>query len=271
MAYPHSRNPFADDDDEEETAGSRSRGGGGFNFDDEPPESNMTEAERRQRYLQQEVMRTAQSAVDSSHRSLGLLYEAEKVGTDTAEELMRQGEALKRTERMVDGMEQDLRTSQRHINSIKSVWGGLVNYFKAKPEPAKPPPTKDQPTGYQANSKLQNALSESKQQEDKYEASHPNLRKLDTSGFGASASSDPEPPSSSQNGYPSQNRHLKAAHQKLDNNLDEMSLGLSRLKNLGLGLQNEIEDQDVALDSLLNKVDSMDGRIGSTNRQLKKL
>lgn len=85
MAYPHSRNPFADDDDEEETAGSRSRGGGGFNFDDEPPESNMTEAERRQRYLQQEVMRTAQSAVDSSHRSLGLLYEAEKVGTDTAE------------------------------------------------------------------------------------------------------------------------------------------------------------------------------------------
>lgn len=266
MAYPKTHNPFADDDEEEETAGSRSRGG--FNFDDEPPESRMTEAERRQHYLQQEVMRTAQSAVDSSHRSLGLLYEAEKVGTETAEELMRQGEALKRTERMVDNMEQDLRTSQRHINSIKSVWGGLVNYFKAKPEPPKPVP-KDQPTGYQANSKLQNALSNSKQQEDKYEASHPNLRKLDTAGFGASASSNDTP--SSQNGYPSQNRHLKAAHQKLDDNLDDMSLGLSRLKNLGLGLQCEIDDQDVSLDSLLNKVDSMDGRIGSTNRQLKKL
>ena len=52
---------------------------------------------------------------------------------------------------------------------------------------------------------------------------------------------------------------------------DDMSLGLSRLKNLGLGLQSEIDDQDVALDSLLNKVDNMDGRIGSTNRQLKKL
>lgn len=65
---------------------------------------------------------------------------------------MRQGEALKRTERMVDNMEQDLKTSQKHINSIKSVWGGLVNYFKAKPEPPKPA-SKDQPTGYQANSK----------------------------------------------------------------------------------------------------------------------
>lgn len=30
--------------------------------------------------------------------------------------------------------------------------------------------------------RLQNALAESKQQEDKYQASHPNLRKMDTSG-----------------------------------------------------------------------------------------
>ncbi len=30
--------------------------------------------------------------------------------------------------------------------------------------------------------RLQNALTESKQQEDKYQASHPNLRKLNTSG-----------------------------------------------------------------------------------------
>lgn len=246
--------------------GSRARGG--FNFDDDPPESRMTEAERRQRYLQQEVTRTAQSAVDSSNRSLGMLYEAEKIGTETAEELMRQGEVLKRTERMVDNMEQDLRTSQRHINSIKSVWGGLVNYFKAKPEPPKTTQPRDQPTGYQANSRLQNALDESKQQEDKYQASHPNLRKLDTSGFGASPATDDL--SANQNGY-SKNKHLRAAHQKLDDNLDDMSLCLGRLKNLGLGLQSEIDDQDVSLDSLLNKVDNMDGRISSTNRQLKKL
>ena len=64
---------------------------------------------------------------------------------------MRQGEVLKRSERMVDNMEQDLRTSQRHINSIKSVWGGVVNYFKAKPDPK--PPQREQPVGYQANSK----------------------------------------------------------------------------------------------------------------------
>ncbi|KAJ7993870.1 hypothetical protein DPEC_G00259180 [Dallia pectoralis] len=256
MAYAKSLNPFAEDDEEEEPQ-SRSSGG----FDD----GGMSEADRRQKYLQQQVMKTANSAVDSTQRSLALIYESEKMGTETAEELMRQGEALKRTEKMVDNMDQDLKTSQRHINSIKSVWGGLVSYFKPKPETTKTP---EEPANYQASSKLQNAMSHSKEHEDKYQASHPNLRKLDTGGFGATASVDDK--SLSQNGYPA-NDHLKAAHHKLDNNLDEMCLGLSRLKNLGMGLQSEIEDQDVSLNNLLGKVDKMDLKINKTNEQLKKL
>lgn len=46
---------------------------------------------------------------------------------------------LQRTEHMVDKMEQDLKTSQRHINNIKSVFGGFINYFKSKPAEAVPP------------------------------------------------------------------------------------------------------------------------------------
>lgn len=53
---------------------------------------------------------------------------------------------------MIDNMEQDMRTSQRHINTIKSVWGGMVNYFKGKPEPPKPA-QKDQPVSYEANTR----------------------------------------------------------------------------------------------------------------------
>lgn len=79
MAYPKSHNPFADDDDDEDFKPKRRE------FDDDPSERGMSEAERKQRYLQQEVMRTAQSAVDSSYRSLGLIYESEKMGVETAE------------------------------------------------------------------------------------------------------------------------------------------------------------------------------------------
>ncbi|KAF7200654.1 synaptosomal-associated protein 29 [Nothobranchius furzeri] len=259
MAYPKSHNPFADDEEEE-----------GFkpknrDFDGEADDSGLSDAERRQRYLRQEVMRTAQSAVDSSHRSLGLIYESEKMGVETAEELVRQGEALKRADKMLEGMDQDLKTSQKHINSIKSVWGGLVNYFKGKPD-AKPTP--EEPKAYETNERLQKAMSSSREHEDKYQASHPNLRKLETGGFGAASSLDSG--SSGQNGYP-QNSYLKEAHHTLDKNLDEMSFGLSRLKNLGLGLQSEIEDQDDSIDSLMNKVDKMDLKITNTNQQLKNL
>lgn len=52
---------------------------------------------------------------------------------------------------------------------------------------------------------------------------------------------------------------------------DEMCSGLSRLKNLGLGLQSEIESQDDSIDALLNKADKMDARIHNTNQQMKKL
>lgn len=53
--------------------------------------------------------------------------------------------------------------------------------------------------------------------------------------------------------------------------LDEMCGGLARLKNLGLGLQSEIDSQDDSIGSLLNKVDKMDVKISSTNQQIKKL
>ncbi|XP_046726844.1 synaptosomal-associated protein 29 isoform X1 [Silurus meridionalis] len=257
--YPNFHNPFANDNEEHATTAAKS-----FNYDkDDKDESTMNPEDRHQRHLEQEVMRTAQSAMESSSRSLSLIYDSEKIGRETAEELICQGEALKRTEKMVDNMTQNMKTSQKNINSIKSVWGGLVNYFKGNSETRSP--QKEQLPVYEASSRLQTALADSREHEDKYEAIHPSLRKLDPIGFRASFDNG-----SSQNGH-SKNRHLKAAHQHLDNNLDEMSKGLSRLKNLGLGLQSEIDDHDVLLDTLQNKVDSMESKISSSNRQLKNL
>lgn len=79
--YPNAHNPFADDDEEHATPAAR-----GFNFNDsDEEESTMNPVDRCQRQLEQEVMRTAQSAMDSSNRSLCLIYDSEKIGTETAE------------------------------------------------------------------------------------------------------------------------------------------------------------------------------------------
>ncbi|KFV76878.1 Synaptosomal-associated protein 29, partial [Struthio camelus australis] len=181
-------------------------------------------------------------------------------------ELVRQGEVLKRTEQMVDKMDQDLKTSQRHINSIKSVFGGLVSYFKPKPPDSKP--EQNGAPEYNAHSRLKEAMMSSKEQESKYQESHPNLRRLDNSDNDFSRTDSVS--SVQRDAYP-KNQHLRAYHQKIDNNLDEMSSGLSRLKNLALGLQTEIEEQDDMLDRLTKKVETLDVNIASTDKKVRQL
>ncbi|XP_030074565.1 synaptosomal-associated protein 29 [Microcaecilia unicolor] len=257
-----SYNPF--DEDEEENF-RPAKWNDGADSSEDPAEKQRREASERQRYLQQEVMRRTEATVDSTNRSLSLIYESEKIGVDTSEELIRQGEALRRTERMVDKMEQDLKTSQRHINNIKSVFGGFVNYFKAKP-PEVPPVQNGAPEA-RASSKLQEAISTSKEQESKYEASHPKLRNLDTTGFDASASGV-STSSSSTDCYP-KNQQLRNYHQKIDKNLDDISSGLGRLKGLALGLQTEIDEQDDLITQVTGKVDRLDLNIKTTDKRIR--
>ncbi|NXN91621.1 SNP29 protein, partial [Rhinopomastus cyanomelas] len=249
-----SYNPFAEDEEEEEAPMGLARGSG---------EASGAE---RQEYLRQEVLRRSAATADSTSRSLSLLYESERIGVATSEELVRQGEALKRTEQMVDKMEQDLKTSQRHINSIKSVWGGLVNYFKAKPPENKP--EQNGTPEYYANSRLKEAVISSKEQESKYQESHPNLRKLENSDYDFGKADLVS--SGQRDSYP-KNQQLRAYHQKIDTNLDEMSSGLSRLKNLALGLQTEIDEQDSMLDRLTKKVETLDVNIKSTDKRVRQL
>ncbi|XP_004716386.1 synaptosomal-associated protein 29 isoform X2 [Echinops telfairi] len=250
-AFPKSYNPFDDDDDADDEGSRDAR---------DQPDGPAD----RQLSLRQEVLRRAEAAATSTNRSLSLMYESEKIGVATSEELVRQRGVLERTEKMVDTMDQDLKTSQRHINSIKSMFGGFVNYFKSKPAETRP-----EQNGVQAaqpNSRLKEAITTSKEQESKYQASHPNLRKLDDSdaipaGASAAVSCDLYP----------KNQHLRAYHQKIDNNLGELSVGLGRLKDIALGMQTELEEQDDILDRLTTKVDKLDVNIKSTEKQVRQL
>uniref|UniRef100_A0A667H7J7 CRK like proto-onco, adaptor protein n=1 Tax=Lynx canadensis TaxID=61383 RepID=A0A667H7J7_LYNCA len=143
-AYPKSYNPFDDDAEDE---GSRPAP---WKDDHDLPDGLGAPTDRQQ-YLRQEVMRRAEATAASTNRSLSLMYESERIGVASSEELVRQRGVLERTEKMVDKMDQDLKTSQKHINSIKSMFGGLVNYFKSKP--TETPPEQNGPLTPQASSR----------------------------------------------------------------------------------------------------------------------
>jgi len=86
----------------------------------------------KQTLMEQKRREIEERTLDSSNRSLGLLYESERAGAATAEELNRQKEQLKRTEERLDDINSTLKTSERHLQGIKSVFGGIKNYFSSR-------------------------------------------------------------------------------------------------------------------------------------------
>lgn len=213
--------------------------------------------EERQRQLLMKKKEIEESTLESSSRSLGLLYESEKVGAATAEELNRQKETLLKTEGRLDEINNTLKTSERHLNGIKSVFGGIKNYLFAKNAGLPAPSSQNGSSAGHPKSITQSNSDVSIGRPKHYmpddddrleeirESNHPALRSRGLI--------------ESEGGRPS-------VDQQLDRNLDEMSLGLSRLKGLALDLNSELEDHD----DILNRLDDKAGQAGiKVNKQNK--
>ena len=116
------------------------------------------------------------------------------------QELVHQGEQLDNVERKTDKINQDMRTSQRHLNSIKSVFGGIKNWWKGEDkklqEEVKEPPERE--------SRLETTLDAATEHMRGGNREHPAMRvKTDTSGCyedpdSASGFSKPQPQKHSQ-------------------------------------------------------------------------
>ena len=134
------------------------------------------------------------------------------------QELLRQGEQLKRTEQKLDTINADLSVSQKHINSIKSVFGGVKNYFSRKPQ--QPPAV---PESTRGPSKLESAVTKPPVDRDNQEE-HPAFRLRDPNSsyenrYGGGGASSGEGAGFGQPRQYSQSR--QQFEDKLDNNLGE--------------------------------------------------
>ncbi|CAG8805960.1 3012_t:CDS:2, partial [Dentiscutata erythropus] len=58
---------------------------------------------------------------------------------------------------------------------------------------------------------------------------------------------------------------------QIDNNLDALSSGLSRLNAMAVASGDEIRKQNVVLDRISNKTNDLDTRIAGTTHKLKKI
>lgn len=276
-------NPFLDDDEEEiddfTFLSHPKQGRDGYMLQKENTEDCGNYQEPTQMQLNDECRRIQERTLQSSHVSLGLIHESEQVGILTAEELVRQREQLQNVEQNLDKINSTMRISQKHINSIKSMFGGIKNYFSrgntgdsAAVTANQAPVSKPLPSG------LQETVGNLRASERSSEVNHPALRirGIDTLDSQALPTSDDysqlqHKPGSYRGMGVSQASVPQSFDEQLDKNLESMSLGLGRLKVLARGLHDEIETQNDMLDDIVGKVDRADESLEHQNRQIKRI
>ncbi|KAH9525486.1 Synaptosomal-associated protein 29 [Bulinus truncatus] len=215
--------------------------------------------EDRREYLQRQIENSENTQLESTQRALASIYDSEAMGIATAEELIRQGETLNNIETKTDSMQNNLKSSQRHLNNIKSVFGGIKNWWSSD----KKQTNTSQPTEA-ANSRLKTAIETS-------EKSKPNV-----SGFYEEDDLDSRFMAGARKPALGQYTMItpvtrSAREEEVDQNLALMCDGMSRLKGLAMGLGEEIEKQNDQLDRINTKVDSTDVLLSHQNTQMRRI
>jgi len=255
------KNPFYDPGNEvdDETFLSHPRAGSsGFMLPQHSsagtPSSEAITPDERHRQLLMKKKEIEERTLDSSNRSLGLLYESEKVGAATGEELQRQKEQLLRTEGRLDEINNTLKQSERHLNGIKSVFGGIKNYIFAKssglPPPASTPKLQQSNSDLSIGSRSFSQPPDNSRLDPLREENHPALR---------------------SRGLVEGNKGIPSVDDVLDRNLDEMAMGLSRLKGLALDLNTELEEHDDILNRLDDKASHTGMKVNKQNKDMSKI
>jgi synaptosomal-associated protein 29 len=223
--------------------------------------------EQKRRQLLEERRQIEERTLQNSKVSLGLIYETEKVGLSTAEELVRQREQLNNVDEKLDSMNAIMRVSQKHLTSMKSIFGGFKNYFSRNSDTNQPNILSSRPALH-SESPLVNTIDTLKSDSNLNSArNHPALtqRGIDTNGFRLDDEELDEKPVSD---FSLRSRQI---NRQLDQNLEEMDLGVGRLKNLALGLGNEIDDQNSLLDRITGKSERAEDTLQHQNRQMKRI
>ncbi|GFV18192.1 synaptosomal-associated protein 29 [Trichonephila clavipes] len=272
MAKEIKSNPFLDDDDDvddNEFLNHPRQGKSGYILSNNSAGSEQNQWEIRRQQLLEERRRIEERTLQSTNNSIGLLHESEQVGILTAEELVKQREQLENIEENLDFINSTMRTSQKHINSLKSIFGGIKNYFskggQQDPAVSIPVDVSERKHSSALNTTIDNLKSDTRLSE----ATHPALRVRnlpydDTDSFGNDLSPVKTP-------SPVATKSTNNIEEKLDKNLEFMSMGLGRLKNLAIGLNDEIEQQNEMIDTIHNKADKADETLEYQNRQIKRI
>lgn len=195
----------------------------------------------------------------SLSNTISLVQESEKIGQSTLENLSSQRETLERVENDLDSINSMTRSTQKHLNNMRSFFGGIRSLFS---------------NNNSANSSAQTIVPSTSGARIPKSAT---LAHVPSGGSVASSSSmttaqiDATKFSNSTFRHPKMVDKFEPPKDEFEANLSEIGFGLGRLKEMAMKLGDEIEDQNEVLDRITDKSERAGDSIKHQNRQMQQL
>lgn len=187
-----------------------------------------------------------------------LVQESEMVGQSTLENLSSQRETLERVENDLDSINTTTRATQKHLNNMRSFFGGIKSLFSSSNSNTAPAPIVPSTTcGIPKSATLANVPSATT-----------------TSGAFMNSQVGVQKKSfqnSSTSSHLERGATLDKPEDEFEAGLSEIGFGLGRLKDMAMKLGDEIGDQNDILDRITEKSERAGDSIKIQNRQMQQL
>lgn len=188
-----------------------------------------------------------------------LVQESEMVGQSTLEQLSSQRETLERVENDLDSINTTTRATQKHLNNMRSFFGGIRSLFSSSNSNTAPSAIVPTTTsGIPKSATLANVPSAANSS-----GASSNIQ----SGVQKKASFH----TSSASNQIGRGASLDNPEDEFEANLSEIGFGLGRLKDMAMKLGDEIGDQNEILDRITDKSERAGDSIKLQNRQMQQL
>lgn len=190
-----------------------------------------------------------------------VLQETEQVGQSTLEMLSSQRETLERVENDLDSINTISRATQKHLNNMRSIFGGIKSLFSNNNSNTSNMPTNNRVSLPRSNTMhSMTSDSSSKQNNPATQLTNPKSKE--------------KIPESSATSRMQQHGPLTGSQPQVDDfeaNLSELGFGLGRLKEMATKLGDEISDHNDMLDRITEKSERAGDSITHQNRQINQL
>jgi len=229
-----------------------------------PPNAQEDEDDEEIMEMRRQRDKLEDSSLATSRSALSRLRETEAVGQTTVKQLKSQGDQLKNAEgtakeakAYADQSHKLSKDIERHDHFLAFKW---TNPFNRKKKRMEKEYQKKQAEIESRASGLHYADDERKRGEEEEETPEEEEDKENSKKSGKGKKKAPVAPP----------KAYLTKEEEYQDNLDEISSGVQNLKGMSLEMNEELNEQDVTLDSLGNTVDSTNKSLEHSNKIIKK-